>query len=180
MSTWEVDDTSGVGEVEVVVFVCSQPWLKRVESSASHTQMNTHIVLHKHTQGHWSTVGISSDPWPGSHRALLVGVSVSHPTGTPVCEHTASTHSKCLCEVVCVCLSCLREEKVEGDGRKERGERNQSRAAAKKKKGKAQTRKYASFLFVSSPSRTRPHMVVSTMITERWSQSLASQKTVSR
>ncbi len=98
----ELDDTRTYRVREVKNWrclpVCSQSCLKP-ESSESHSATHTH--LSPHTQEHWSTAGITSDPWLGSHWALLVCVSVSRPTGTPVCAH-----SMCYFEVVCawVCI----------------------------------------------------------------------------
>lgn len=134
--------------------------------------MNT--CLGKHTQGHWSTVGKSCDPWPGSHWALLVW----GPTGTPVCVHTQQVLPwSCLCVSFLICGGSERR-RAEGDRREERQQRKSKSEGERKRE--PQTRKYASFLFVSDRSPSRPRMVVSTMITERWSQSLASHKTVNR
>lgn len=177
MSPREVDVNYCVGEVETLCLHYLL-WLKS-KISTSHAQMNTHICLHKHRQGYWATVGISSDPWLGSHCALLVEVSVTRPTGRDSLwahsEHTREVFLwRCLFASVLICGGSERRE-VEDSRRKDR-ERNQSWVAAKKEKGKAPTREYSSFLFlsVSNPSLTRLHMVVRAMTTERWSQSLAS------
>lgn len=61
------------------------------------------------------------------------------------------------------------------------GEEESKQSGGKGKKGMTQTRKCVISRYLClHPCLTRPHAVVSTMITERWSQSLAcSQKTVS-
>lgn len=141
------------------------------------------MCLHKHTQGHWSTVGITSDPWLGSHWAVLVCVfvSVSHPTGTVVCVHTQyGILWSCSSVYFCACGGFERRKKLKYTGQKNEREKSKQSGGKKKKRGGSDTDKNIFYPFLClHPFLSRPHTVVSTMIRERWSQSVASQKTVS-
>lgn len=136
-----------VGEVEGVLL-----WLK-AESFSKWTQSHTHtsVSTQTHTGALWGLPVIHDWAHTGLHRCVSC-VSVSHPTGAPVCVHTRYVllwSRLCLC--VCISVS------VEGFGgrrnrRREVGKRrNQSCVVAKRKEAMTQTRKCAIFLFVSIP-----------------------------
>lgn len=118
------------------------------------------VCLHEHAPAYWSTAGITSHPWQSSH--WWVFDSVSHPTET---EFVALQ--------ICVCvLSYL--WRVWEERR-----RNQSNAATKKEGNDTKNNVLSLSVFVCIP-RSLTHAVVSTMITERWWQTSASQKLASR
>ena len=125
----------------------------------THTHKHTHVRRQKHTQGHWSTVGITSDPWLGSHRALLVCVSVSPSYWDPrLCAHTVHTTVK-LFVFVCVCFPVSAEGfkwRREAEEERKEGEKSKQAWRQRGKKGEMRTREYAIALFVSIPP-SLPH-----------------------
>lgn len=171
-----------VSVAEVEVFVCVLTVMIETKSSASHTQVDTHICLHKHTG---ALIHCRDYQW--SMTELTLG-------STGLCLGVTSYWEPSLCaQTVCVTVKLfvfarvsshprrVREKKRSGR-RQERGKRgiNQSRSGSKEEEGEDADKKICHLSLCLLPSLTRPHTVVSTMITERWSQSLASQKTLSR
>lgn len=114
------------------------------------------------------------DNQPSVVKFTLVSLCLGVPSHRDVCAlRVCGTANQCLC----VFMS------VEGFGRKRRQRRrNQSNAATKKEEENDTDTKnnvLSLSVFVSIP-RSLTHAVVSTMITERWWQTSASQKLASR
>lgn len=156
--------------------------------SKPHTGGHTHTQTHTcpSTQAHTGALIHCRDyRWSMTWLTLgSTGLCLRVPIllGPPfVCAHS-TRH----CEAVCVCIFLCLRRGLSGEGkRKKRGKkgRNQSKRGAREERRERRRQENMLSLSLSPslpPSLTRPHTVVSTMITERWSQSLASQKTASR
>lgn len=172
-----------VGEAEVYVCV-HKSWGKVQQATHRRTHTADTSIDTSHTG---ALIHCRDYRWSMTWLTLgSTGLCLSVPIllGPPfVCPHS-TRH----CEAVCVCVCifpCLPRGLSGEEKRKKRGKKGGNQRERGGREERRERRRQENMLSLSlspslPPSLTRPHTVVSTMITERWSQSLASQKTASR